>query len=77
MAKYQRSIQNQFMDDSKDGSSPIININKGKVDRHQQSRNLEKSLQSNKSNLSDFKHLLESSQIIDEIFHQRSITIEA
>lgn len=34
-------------------------------------------LKSNKSNLSDFKHLLESSQIIDEIFHQRSITIEA
>ena len=28
------------------------------------------------SNLSDFKNLLESSHIIDEIFHQRSITIE-
>ena len=28
------------------------------------------------SNLSDFKNLLESSHIIDEIFHQRSIAIE-
>jgi len=28
------------------------------------------------SGISDFKNLLESSHIIDEIFHQRSITIE-
>ena len=34
-------------------------------------------MRTQKSNLSDFKHLLESSQIIDEIFHQRSINLEA
>ena len=28
------------------------------------------------SNLSDFKNLLESSHIIDEIFHQRSIQLD-
>ena len=34
-------------------------------------------MRTQKSNMSEFKNLLESSQIIDEIFHQRSITIEA
>ena len=47
------------------------------IDAKKDSIAVNTTMRNQKSNLSDFKHLLESSQIIDEIFHQRSINLEA